>query len=36
VPRSYHHRGGADPLLGETIGERFAGVVAKHPGREAA
>jgi fatty-acyl-CoA synthase len=35
VPRSYHHRGGADPLLGETIGERFAGVVAKHPGREA-
>ena len=33
--RSYHHRGGEDPLLGDTIGEHFARVVARHPEREA-
>ena len=33
--RSYVHRGGTVPLLGETIPEHFAGVAARFPDREA-
>jgi fatty-acyl-CoA synthase len=35
LPRSYHHRGGVEPLLGATIPEHFAGVVARWPDHEA-
>jgi len=34
-PRSYLHRGGTQPLLGATIPEHFAAVVARHGDREA-
>ena len=33
--KSYHHRGGATPLLGATIPEHFARVAAEHAEREA-
>jgi fatty-acyl-CoA synthase len=33
--KSYHHRGGEVPLLGSTIAQRFAEVVARFPQREA-
>lgn len=36
MPRSYCHRGGAEPLLGVTIPERFARIAALFPDREAA
>ena len=35
MPRSYCHRGGAEPLLGATIPEHFAAVAARFPRREA-
>jgi fatty-acyl-CoA synthase len=35
LPRSYHHRGGTEPLLGATIPEHFAAVVARLPDHEA-
>jgi len=33
--RSYHHRGGLAPLIGDTIDERFRAVVREHGDREA-
>jgi fatty-acyl-CoA synthase len=33
--RSYHHRGGDEPLLGSTIAEHFAMIVQRFPDREA-
>ena len=33
--RSYRHRGGEEPLLGATIPEHFASIVARFPKREA-
>lgn len=35
IVKSYFHRGGAEPLLGETIPEHFAAVVVRCPEREA-
>jgi fatty-acyl-CoA synthase len=35
APRSYQHRGGLVPLLGDTIDERFRAVVREHGDREA-
>jgi fatty-acyl-CoA synthase len=35
IPKSYFHRGGTQPLLGVTIPEHFAAVVARFPEREA-
>lgn len=35
APRSYHHRGGLSPLIGDTIDERFRAVVREHGDREA-
>lgn len=32
---SYHHRGGETPLLGATIGQHFAEIVARYPDQEA-
>ncbi|MDX1251100.1 MAG: AMP-binding protein [Gammaproteobacteria bacterium] len=34
-PKSYHHRGGIEPLLGATIPEHFARIAARFPEREA-
>ncbi|WP_299019456.1 AMP-binding protein [uncultured Photobacterium sp.] len=33
--KSYFHRGGTEPLLGQTIPEHFAGIVARYPEQEA-
>ncbi len=33
--KSYHHRGGDEPLLGATIAQRFSEIVARFPHREA-
>jgi fatty-acyl-CoA synthase len=35
LTRSYLHRGGAHPLLGATIPEHFASIVARYPDRDA-
>ncbi len=35
VKYSYHHRGGEEPLLGDTIPDHLAGVVARFPEHEA-
>ncbi len=36
MTRSYHHRGGSEPLLGATIPEHLLAVAARHREREAA
>ncbi|MCK5666452.1 MAG: AMP-binding protein, partial [Thiotrichaceae bacterium] len=35
MKKSYYHRGGNTPLLGQTIAEHFASIVAQFPDRDA-
>lgn len=35
TPKSYFHRGGETPLLGQTIPEHFSGIAKRFPSREA-